>query len=61
MKSPTMCGNYRRYKGLKAPKCGCDMCQMKFTTEELRRTVSSLQDMVYKHDRFCPIDPVTGY
>jgi hypothetical protein len=30
MRSMTACRHARQYKALKPPKCGCDMCHMKW-------------------------------
>ena len=40
------CGNADRYKALKAPKCGCDVCVLKFKIAEIERKYEPLFKML---------------
>ena len=42
MKVATKCGNADKYKGLRRPKCGCDVCLIKFELAETRRLLTQL-------------------
>lgn len=57
MKQPrstmTRCGNARRYKGLKPPTCGCDMCAVKYRMEQIKRDIWDRVDHI-DNDRFWP-------
>jgi hypothetical protein len=44
MKNLVKCGNADRYKALRPPKCGCDMCALKYRLAELERKYGELAD-----------------
>lgn len=43
MKHATKCHNADKYKGLHTPKCGCDICSLKFQIGQLEKICEELR------------------
>lgn len=37
------CKNAGKYKGIRAPKCGCGTCKQKYAVEQIRKTFADGQ------------------
>lgn len=46
----TKCRHADRYKGVRAPSCGCDVCAFKWRIAELERQVKHLASVVSDAD-----------
>lgn len=48
MGTPTKCRYANSYKGRQPPKCGCDICALKWENAELRRDLEAMKRLIGK-------------